>query len=143
MPTQRQLLTIATLAECLAGLGLMVNPDAGLTLLLGAEPGAVGLLVGRIAGVALLALGIACWGASGLGRCSSHGHATGNYDVQRRRGTSLDCLCGNGEGVRRCGMDRWSTSPGSRGGVRCLTLASRPGLDRPVWMIVTKPPWEA
>jgi hypothetical protein len=63
MPTQRQLLTIATLAECLAGLALMVNPDAGLTLLLGAEPGAVGLLVGRIAGVALLALGIACWGA--------------------------------------------------------------------------------
>jgi hypothetical protein len=63
MPTQRQLLTIATLAECLAGLALTVTPDAGVTLLLGAEPGAVGLMVGRIAGVALLALGIACWGA--------------------------------------------------------------------------------
>ena len=63
MPTQRQLLTIATLAECLAGVALMVTPDAGVTLLLGAEPGAVGSMVGRIAGVALLALGIACWGA--------------------------------------------------------------------------------
>ena len=63
MPTQRQLLTIATLAECLAGLALMVTPDAGVTLLLGAEPGAEGSMVGRIAGVALLALGIACWGA--------------------------------------------------------------------------------
>jgi hypothetical protein len=63
MPTQRQLLTIATLAECLAGLALMVNPDAAVTLLLGAKPGAVELMIGRIAGVALLALGIACWGA--------------------------------------------------------------------------------
>jgi hypothetical protein len=63
MPTQRQLLTIATLAECLAGVALIVTPDTGITLLLGAEPGAVGLMVGRIAGVALLALGIACWGA--------------------------------------------------------------------------------
>jgi hypothetical protein len=63
MPTRRQLLTIATLAECLAGVALVVTPDAGVTLLLGAEPGAVGLMVARIAGVALLALGIACWGA--------------------------------------------------------------------------------
>jgi hypothetical protein len=63
MPTQRRLLTIAALAECLAGLALMGTPDAGVTLLLGAEPGAVGSMVGRIAGVALLALGIACWGA--------------------------------------------------------------------------------
>ena len=63
MPTQRQLLTIATMAECLAGLALMVTPDAGVRLLLGVEPGAVGSMVGRIAGVALLALGIACWGA--------------------------------------------------------------------------------
>jgi hypothetical protein len=63
MPIQRQLLTIATLAECLAGLALMVTPDATVTLLLGAGPGAVGLMVGRIGGVALLALGMACWGA--------------------------------------------------------------------------------
>jgi hypothetical protein len=63
MPTQRQLLTIAALAECLAGVALMVTPGAGVTLLLGAEAGAVGSMVGRIAGVALLALGIACWGA--------------------------------------------------------------------------------
>jgi hypothetical protein len=63
MPTQRQLLTIATLAECIAGVALMVTPHAGVRLLLGAEPGAVGSMVGRIVGVALLALGIACWGA--------------------------------------------------------------------------------
>jgi hypothetical protein len=62
-PTQRQLLTIATVAECLAGLALMVTPDAIVRLLLGAEPGEVGLMIARIAGVALLALGIACWGA--------------------------------------------------------------------------------
>jgi hypothetical protein len=65
MATQPQLLTIATLAECLAGVALVVTPHAAVTLLLGAEPAAVGSMVGRIAGVALLALGIACWGARG------------------------------------------------------------------------------
>ena len=63
MATQRQLLTIAALAESLAGVALVVAPHAGVTLLLGADPGAVGSMVGRIVGVALLALGIACWGA--------------------------------------------------------------------------------
>jgi hypothetical protein len=63
MPTQRQLLTIAALAECLAGLALMVIPGAAVRLLLGAEPSMVGLMVARIAGMALLALGLACWGA--------------------------------------------------------------------------------
>jgi len=63
MPTQRHFLTIAALTECLAGLALIVTPHVGATLLLGAELGAVGSMFGRIAGVALLALGIACWGA--------------------------------------------------------------------------------
>ncbi len=65
MATQPQLLTLAALAECLAGVGLVVAPHAGVTLLLGAEPGVTGSMVGRIVGVALLALGIACWGARG------------------------------------------------------------------------------
>jgi hypothetical protein len=63
VPTQRRLLTIATVAEGLAGLGLIVAPDPTVRLLLGAEPAVVASMIGRIAGVALLALGIACWGA--------------------------------------------------------------------------------
>jgi hypothetical protein len=63
MTMQRQLLTIAAVIEWLAGLGLILAPGAAAALLLGAEPDSVGLMIGRVAGVALLALGIACWGA--------------------------------------------------------------------------------
>jgi len=60
----KQLLTIATGAECLAGLAFMLAPGLTIALLFGVEPQSEGLMIGRIAGVALLSLGIACWGAS-------------------------------------------------------------------------------
>ncbi len=63
MPAPRQLLTIAAVVEGLAGLALVLAPAATLALLLGAVPDSVGLMIGRIAGVALLALGVSCWGA--------------------------------------------------------------------------------
>jgi hypothetical protein len=63
MPTQRQLLTVAAVIEWLAGLALILAPGATVALLLGADAESVGLMIGRVAGVALLALGIACWGA--------------------------------------------------------------------------------
>jgi hypothetical protein len=61
--TPRQLLTIAAVVECLAGLAFVLAPDATIALLLGPEPDSAGRLIGRVAGVALLALGISCWGA--------------------------------------------------------------------------------
>jgi hypothetical protein len=63
MPSQRQLLTIAAAVEGLVGLALLLAPDATSVLLLGAEPDRVGLMLGRVGGVALMALGMACWGA--------------------------------------------------------------------------------
>ncbi len=50
--------------EMLAGLALVAVPSMTASLLIGrpfTEP--TGLVLGRIAGIALLALGIACWGA--------------------------------------------------------------------------------
>ena len=63
MPMQRQLLTIAAVVESLAGLVLILAPKVTVASLLGAEPNVAGVKIGRVCGVALTALGIACWGA--------------------------------------------------------------------------------
>jgi hypothetical protein len=61
--TQARLLTIAAVLECLAGLAFALAPGAAVAVLFGAEPLRDGLMLGRLAGVALLSLAIACWGA--------------------------------------------------------------------------------
>ena len=71
MRMQRMLLAIAAVMETLAGLGLILAPDATMQLLFGGRPDGVGMMMGRVAGVALLALGVACWGA----RADSGGEA--------------------------------------------------------------------
>jgi hypothetical protein len=58
-----RLLLIAAVVECLAGLALALAPGATAAALLGKEPDSVGLMIGRVTGVALLSLGIACLGA--------------------------------------------------------------------------------
>jgi hypothetical protein len=55
------------LAEAVMGLALLVYPAIVVRLLLGAaiasldDPAAVGLVVGRVTGIALIALGVSCW----------------------------------------------------------------------------------
>ena len=63
MRMQRILLAIAAAVETLTGLVLIPAPDATIRLLLGRQPDGVGLMIGRVAGVAVLAVGVACWGA--------------------------------------------------------------------------------
>jgi hypothetical protein len=58
------LLKLTALIEAATGLGLIVAPDVVVRLLLGGELLGAGIPVGRITGVALFALGIACWLAS-------------------------------------------------------------------------------
>jgi hypothetical protein len=60
---QRSLLTIAAALECLAGLAFVLVPGIAIAQLLGAEAHRDALMIGRVAGVALLSLGIACWHA--------------------------------------------------------------------------------
>ena len=58
----KTLLTVTAVLEAGAGLGLVALPSAAVAVLLGSPldtPNA--LVVGRVAGVALLALGAACW----------------------------------------------------------------------------------
>jgi|SRR5450432_3830070 hypothetical protein len=58
----KNLLVVTAFLEALTGLALMVSPALPVLLLVGAAldtPG--GLIVARVAGAALLALGLACW----------------------------------------------------------------------------------
>jgi len=56
-----RLLTITALLEAATGLALIVVPAVVGRLLLGAELSGVAVVVARVAGIALLSLGIACW----------------------------------------------------------------------------------
>ncbi len=60
--SERVLLSAMGVLEAATGLALLVIPTVLVELLLGATLGtAAGMTVSRIAGAALLALGIACW----------------------------------------------------------------------------------
>jgi hypothetical protein len=61
---QRSLLMIAAVVETLTGLAFLISPSAASAFLFGSDPNDIGQMIGRVAGVALLALGISCWGAS-------------------------------------------------------------------------------
>lgn len=60
----KPLLKLTALIEAGTGLGLIAVPTVVVRLLLGGELLGAGVPLGRVAGVALLALGIACWLAS-------------------------------------------------------------------------------
>jgi hypothetical protein len=59
--TLRKILAFAAVVEVGTGLGLIVQPAIVITLLLGTEVADAGTLLGRFFGIALLALGLACW----------------------------------------------------------------------------------
>jgi hypothetical protein len=57
----KKLLIITGVAEAATGVSLMVAPTLVGRLLLGAELTGVSFVVARVAGIALLALGVGCW----------------------------------------------------------------------------------
>jgi hypothetical protein len=60
----KPLLKLTALIEAATGLGLVAVPAVVVRLLLGGELLGAGIPLGRVAGVALLALAVACWLAS-------------------------------------------------------------------------------
>jgi hypothetical protein len=58
-------LAVTAAIEAGAGLGLVALPDIAVKLLLGADISGAAVPLGRVAGVALLALGLASWLARG------------------------------------------------------------------------------
>jgi hypothetical protein len=78
------LLKLTALIEAGTGLGLVAVPGVVVRLLLGGELSGAGISLGRVAGVALLALGIACWLASSdIQSCAARGivSATALYNL--------------------------------------------------------------
>ena len=55
------LLSLAAAIEAVTGLALIISPQAVTRLLLGADLAGAGIAVGRVAGIALLSLGLLCW----------------------------------------------------------------------------------
>ena len=56
-----KLLTVTAVLEVATGLALLVVPSLVGRLLLGVELSGVAVVVARVAGIALIALGVACW----------------------------------------------------------------------------------
>ena len=57
----RSLLGLAAVAEAATGVALLIAPSFVGQLLFGAELTGVALSMGRVAGIALIGLGVACW----------------------------------------------------------------------------------
>jgi hypothetical protein len=57
----KNVLIFAAVAEAATGLGLLIVPSLVGQLLLGEQLAGVAVPVARVAGIALIALGIACW----------------------------------------------------------------------------------
>ena len=57
----KKVLIFAAVAEAATGLALLIVPSLVGRLLLGAEPSGVAIPVARVLGIALIALGVACW----------------------------------------------------------------------------------
>jgi len=61
LDTRRTILAFAAVVEVATGLLLINDPAIVITLLLGVEVSGAGAPLGRCFGIALLALGLACW----------------------------------------------------------------------------------
>jgi hypothetical protein len=57
----RLAVAVSAILEAVTGLALMIAPGLVARLLLGDEPSEAGIALGRVAGLALLSLGVACW----------------------------------------------------------------------------------
>src|SRR5271166_963259 len=59
--TMKNVLTFAAVAEAATGLALLIAPSLVVHLLLGEQLTGVAIPVARVAGIAVIALAIACW----------------------------------------------------------------------------------
>jgi hypothetical protein len=57
----RSLLGVAAAIEAVTGLVMILFPHALIRLLLGADATGLNVVIGRVAGIALLSLGLGCW----------------------------------------------------------------------------------
>jgi hypothetical protein len=58
---KNKVLALAALAEAGTGVIVLAVPQIAVRLLFGAEIGGAGIIMSRLAGIALIGLGVACW----------------------------------------------------------------------------------
>jgi len=63
----KKLLALAAAGEAITGLALLADPPIVVRLLFGAEITGAGTVMSRIAGISLIALGLACWPVGNTG----------------------------------------------------------------------------
>src|SRR4029078_600125 len=63
---KNRLLTVAAIAEIITGLALIVVPVFFVKLLFGTDVAGVAVITSQFAGLALFALGVACWPPTGV-----------------------------------------------------------------------------
>lgn len=74
--TMKKVLTLAVIGEAATGLALLIVPSLVGQLLLGEALAGMAIPVARVAGIALIALAVACWGAPLLGMLTYSGTVT-------------------------------------------------------------------
>jgi hypothetical protein len=75
----KRVLVLAAVSEAAAGLALVVIPSLVGRLLLGEELTGIAIPVARVAGIALIALGLACWPGTPLVGMSTYSAAVTLY----------------------------------------------------------------
>jgi hypothetical protein len=75
----RKVLAVAAVVEIATGLAMLIVPSLVGLLLLGQEVVGVAIPVARVAGIALIALGVACWPGTPLGGMLTYGVAVAAY----------------------------------------------------------------
>ena len=137
---ETRLLAVAAAVECLAGLAFVLFPAIPIALLLDTEPGSTALMIGRVSGVALLALGVACTGAARAVAGSARTWTVIAITLfQRRRRLVAGRVCGPRYG---------SCAPGG-GSPPCVTWVSARRSQRArsrmrplLWSTLSEPPGE-
>jgi hypothetical protein len=109
----KKLLIITGAAEAATGMALMVAPALVGRLLLGAELAGVSVVVARVAGIALLALGVGCWpGPALLGMLTYNTLGSVYFGYPRLAVNGSGRCCGQQSGCTRS-LQSFSAAPGS------------------------------
>lgn len=70
----KRVLEIASVSEFLTGVALLWSPSVVVELLFGSEISGIGIILSRIAGIALIALSVSCWPGTEKARRINQAH---------------------------------------------------------------------
>ena len=121
----KRFLTLTAIIEAATGLALIALPAIVVRLLLGGEISGASIPFGRVAGAALLALGVACW----LARDDTQSRATRGVVIAMLMynlvATAVFAFAGIGLGLHGSGVVACGSSPRGDGRLVCRLPAKQ------------------